>query len=180
MIKIIAMLFLICTSSARMMEFQCSSTSDCGNTACPSGQEPMIMCPYTFDPLNPDPRCDICAVECARECARETTCLYNCDDCCNGYCNRYSGYELYACEGMCLATCRGNSEFCQMIRLLQFLSIGLGVILLSINAIRWMMSDSDKGRNDAKKGIAYTMFALLIITIATHLVEYFYIGTIAC
>jgi len=186
--KIIIFLILISLSSAKMMEFKCSASSGCGDTSCPSGHEPRIMCPHSeVDPTNPTPICDICKVECARECGREATCLDDpstaadeCSSCCSTYCSKYGGFEKLSCEGMCYATCRANSEFCQAILLLQYLSLGVGTILLSINALKWMMSDNDRARNDAKKGIAYTIFALLLIITAIYLVGYFYVGTITC
>jgi len=169
------------SSSYEMREFECNATTPCGDMRCPSLEEPVVRCPYnTSDPSNIVPRCDVCNVTCVRECARRTTCTGNCPVCCSGMCSWYAGDAQDICKDVCEATCEGMEEFCNVIRLLQYLSLGIGAILFSINGLKWILSDSEAGREEAKRGLTYVLFGMAVIMTATGLVGYFYVGTISC
>ena len=153
--------------------------------SCGDGKTPLVWC-------DPDD-CDECMVLCAKECGKMTNCtsdatrrddrIEECAECCSDItCSIYpeGSYAQYACSEACEGKCEFRSEFCQIIRLLQFLSIGLGVILLSINARRWMMSDNESARDSAKRGIMYVILGMIIIFISLALVNFLYFGEIIC
>jgi len=181
------LIILMNNASPKMEDLVCENQPDCGEDfTCPSGQQPAVRCPYdTSDPTDIKPICDKCKIECARECGRLiSSCTGDCDTCCASSSNcggyRVGSEERKVCEDTCKAVCESAQELCRIILLLQFLSMGVGIIIFSINGLKWILSDSEGGRGEAKKGVVYTLFGLSVIMAASALVEYFYIGSISC
>jgi len=58
--------------------------------------------------------------------------------------------------------------------ILYAISAAFGTLLLIFHGFKWMTSDTLDDRNEAKKGIIYTLLGLSIIVIALALVDFFY------
>jgi len=67
-----------------------------------------------------------------------------------------------------------------MLDILRMLALGAGIILFSINGIRWMIAEDDQGRVEARRGILWVLFGLIVIAVATSLVNYIMIGDLVC
>ena len=184
---IIMNLFIIPVAEAKYQNFVCEdSPLDCPmDFSCMDGRTPIVWC----DPKD----CEGCMIRCAKECGDLTDCSFpggseediqsNCMTCCHdNVCSKYdeNSDELDACRLSCNSKCKFYSEFCNIITLLQILSPGIGIILLSINGIRWITSDDEESRDSAKKGVIYVIIGLLIIMISLAVVNMIYFGEIIC
>jgi len=126
-----------------------------------------------------------CPIKCAAECGKLTHChsldRTQCRTCCSGEkCAGYGSLELSACIESCTNTCLVNGDFCSMLDILRMLALGAGIILFSINGIRWMIAEDDQGRVEARRGILWVLFGLIVIAVATSLVNYIMIGDLVC
>ncbi|MFH1788014.1 MAG: hypothetical protein ABH834_01380 [Candidatus Altiarchaeota archaeon] len=67
-------------------------------------------------------------------------------------------------------------------------SAALGTLLIAVQGLRWIISESPKGRADAKKGIIWTIIGLIVAYLAINIVCGLYChglttaygGTITC
>lgn len=48
----------------------------------------------------------------------------------------------------------------------------LGVLMIAIGGVKWIISESPKGRDDARKSIMYVVIGLMLLISADKLVEY--------
>ena len=48
----------------------------------------------------------------------------------------------------------------------------LGVLMLAVEGVKWIISDSPKGRDDARKAVIYIIIGLTLLVSADKLVEY--------
>lgn len=80
----------------------------------------------------------------------------------------------------CVGTCLTNNEFCQMINLLRFIAIGIGVVLFAVNGVRWVISEDDQGRMEARRGLLWIVFGLIVVVVAVSLVNYIMTGNLVC
>ena len=141
------------------------------------------------DGSNPEVTCstdDDCKILCAQMCGKNTGCYYDCNDCCSGTsCNKlfpkpYDADEMNACVDVCRGYCDANVEFCKVIRMLQIIMGGICALMITLNGIKWTVSDDEAGRKSAKQGIIYTIAGLVLLLVGTALVDYLYVGSITC
>ena len=50
----------------------------------------------------------------------------------------------------------------------------LGALMLGILGVKWVMSENPQEREDAKKGVTYVIIGLLLVSMATVLVDWLY------
>jgi len=126
-----------------------------------------------------------CSIKCAAACGKLTKCWSidqdECDTCCAGeMCVGYGGFEEVACMNACAGTCITNGHFCNSLNLLRIIAVGIAVVLFSINGVRWMISDNDQTRIEARGGMLWVFFGLTVIMVATALVNYILMGDLVC
>ncbi len=124
-----------------------------------------------------------CVLECAAACGRRTLLNDDCENCTvSDMCSVYpvgSTMEM-ACSNTCFGVCESNKQFCGVIDLLRYAAMFAGVILLILHGFKWMASEDPEGKTDAKRGMAYVMFGLIVIVVASALVELMFFRTIIC
>jgi hypothetical protein len=54
------------------------------------------------------------------------------------------------------------------------LATAAGALMLTIQGLRWLVSDTPEARDDAKKAITYILMALILVTVANDLVDAMY------
>jgi len=124
-----------------------------------------------------------CRLICAAECGRRTRLTDDCENCTfNEVCSQYASGSTYerACNNTCTGTCESNRQFCDIIELLRYVAMFVGVIMLILHGFKWLVSEDMEGRKDAKKGMIYVMLGLAFIAIASALVELILFDTIIC
>lgn len=146
------------------------------NYRCPSVAQPEVMCSTTKD----------CKFKCAAECGRESNCVRDCDRCCRQTtCNKilpspYEDYELEVCMDSCMGLCETHVQLCNIIYILGGVSVGAAIIMTMFHGIKWTTSDDFEGRDDARRGIAYTFVGLILVLVATALASYLFTGDFVC
>jgi len=186
-ILIIFLVVLVNTTVAEYQNFKCEdSPLECpGNFSCVNGKIPVVWC-------DPDD-CAGCMVRCAKECGDLTNCSFSgiygedvvseCSNCCQGTtCSKYmpDSKEFEACRKACESKCEFYTEFCNIITLFQALSIGIGVVLVTLHGAQWIVTTDEMGRDSAKKGILYVIVGMLIIMSALGIINMLYFGEIIC
>lgn len=127
----------------------------------------------------------LCSYVCAQACGGLTNCACDnetdCRNCCRvEACSIYTGVELDVCMDSCAGTCLVNDDFCQTIDLLRFIAIGIATVLFAVNGVRWIISEDDLGRMEARRGLLWIVFGLIVILVAFSLVNYIMVGSLAC
>jgi len=90
--------------------------------------------------------------------------------CCKDWCTGFSGDEEYCgCIQSCEANCRTNELIGQLISILQYISVVIVAIMLAINGIKFITSDSPYDRDQAKASIRYVIIALIILALVTYI-----------
>jgi len=55
------------------------------------------------------------------------------------------------------------------------LATAVGALMLAIQGLRWLVSDTPETRDDARKAITYILMALILATVANDLVDAMYV-----
>ena len=78
------------------------------------------------------------------------------------------------------AACGGSigTELNEVNAGLRLVAAALGTLMLAILGVKWIMSDNPQERDDAKKGIIYVIVGLLLVSIASTLVDEIYCANI--
>lgn len=125
-----------------------------------------------------------CNYVCASKCGSLTDCVRtDCFDCCDKTtCSGYVDFkEKEVCSMSCLGTCTANTQFCDIIFILQSIGAGIAVIMLMINGIKWiLLADDPSGRQDARRGIYYVLIGIAIMVTALALVNFILVGRLIC
>lgn len=123
-----------------------------------------------------------CKLICAAECGRKTQLAGDCGNCSREVCSRYfAGTTVHeACGSTCESICEANRQFCDIVVLLRYGALFVGVIMLILHGFKWMVSDDIEGRKDARRGIVYVLVGLSFIVLASALVELMFFKTIIC
>ena len=91
--------------------------------------------------------------------------------CCKDWCSGFSGDEEYCgCIQSCEAGCRTSELTGQIISVLQYIAVVIVAIMLAVNGIKFIASDSPHDRDQAKASIRYILIALIILAIVTYMV----------
>ncbi len=162
--------------------FLCTFYGGLGDYSCWDGTTPTVQCSVAlwtgFEDLSD------CRLECAAECGRKTLLSDDCTNCtfAGQACGIYlpGSYVQRACNNTCVGVCESNKQFCGVIDLLRYSAMFVGVIMLILHGIKWMVSEDVEGRLDAKRGIVYVIFGLIVIVAASALVELIFLHTIIC
>ncbi|MFH1835805.1 MAG: pilin [Methanobacteriota archaeon] len=89
---------------------------------------------------------------------------------------------------MILTALTGNASAFDLNEGLMTLAAALATFMIALQGLRWLMSESPKGRAEAKKGLIWTIVGLIVAYLAFNLVcglychalQMAYGGTIAC
>ena len=141
--------------------FACSGAS----YSCAAGGSPSVECRDTLE----------CQSACAKECGRTTTCGADCGPCCVANCNQgtYTQTQKDACIDACEGISKPNEEVCNVVKLLQLITVLVAVALIIINAIMWIISDDPDARTSARHGIWYVIVGLIVVAVAIAIVGAF-------
>lgn len=81
----------------------------------------------------------------------------------------YSQVALAAC-----GTTSVSAELTEINSGLMVVAAALGTLMIAIMGVKWIMSENPQEREDAKKGVIYVIIGLLLVTMATTLVDEIY------
>jgi len=124
-----------------------------------------------------------CRLKCAAECGRMTLLTDDCENCTiSDMCHRYhtGTYEEMACNNTCSGVCESNRQFCDVIELLRYTAMFVGIIMLILHGFKWLVSEDMEGRKDAKRGMVYVMVGLALMVLTSALVELMFFKTLIC
>lgn len=65
-----------------------------------------------------------------------------------------------------------DKAYGEITEILTKVGAALGVLMIAVEGVRWIFSDSPKGRDDARKGVTYVIIGLILLISAEKLVEY--------
>ncbi len=144
---------------------------------CANGKEPTVICSTTTD----------CKYMCAAECGRAAACTSDCETCCESglACGRmfpipYGKEDRDVCMDACMGVCKANEQLCKVILIIQGILIASAVFVITLQGIKWMVSEDFEGRLDAKNGIVYVFIGLVLTLLSTSLASYFFTGSLVC
>jgi len=168
--------------------FNCSVYRGLGDYACYRGRipagEPTVRCAVA-EWVGHENLSD-CMLECAAACGRMTLLTDDCENCTRSdMCHIYPAtgpmrtLEM-ACNNTCFGICKSNKQFCDVIELLRYTAMFVGVIMLILHGFKWLVSEDMEGRKDAKRGMIYVMVALALMVIASALIELMFFKTLIC
>jgi hypothetical protein len=115
-----------------------------------------------------------CKVACAQGCGRETVFGTKCDENCNTVtCNKakYLQDEKDNCKGACVSMCKVNEEMCNLLFIMEIAAALIAAIMLAINGLKWVMSESPEARDSARGGVYYVIVGIIVIMAALGLVS---------
>lgn len=161
--------------------FECRLYPGIGRFTCWDGATPTVRCAVAKW-VNYENLSD-CWLQCATACGRRTLLSDDCENCTKfDMCSIYlAGSTMEAaCNNTCFGVCESNKQFCDVIMLLRYAAMFVGIIMLILHGFKWLVSEDAEGRKDAKRGIAYIMFGLIVIVAASALVELIFFQTIIC
>ena len=91
--------------------------------------------------------------------------------CCKEWCSGFSGDDEYcSCIQSCEALCSTNELSNQIISAVQYIAAIIVAIMLAVNGIKFITSDSPYDRDQAKQSIRYLITALVILAIVTYII----------
>ncbi len=90
-----------------------------------------------------------------------------CREWCSGFSNKPPAY--YGCIQSCESRCGTNELIKQIISLVQYISVIIAAIMLAVNGIKFITSDSPYDRDQAKHSIRYILTALIILALVTYI-----------
>jgi hypothetical protein len=195
-IILIMLAFSAATAEASYQKFNCDGSSPVDTAhdfTCGGASNPTIWCNYDDKKLVFST--NDCAPKCAKACGQLTRCLstamVTCEACCNAatsgcegksyplyswtYCffpTNLLGREACACRQACIGTCGVNTQFCDIIHLLEIVVGIAAAVIISIHGVMWAKSEDAHGRDDAKKGIWYVIVGLIVIATAGAIVSF--------
>jgi len=97
--------------------------------------------------------------------------LSEASQCCKDWCLGFFEDEpaYFGCIQSCEAGCRANDLSNQFISVFQYIAVVIAAIMLSINGIKFITSDSPYDRDQAKHSIRYILIALIILALVIYL-----------
>ncbi|RLI93245.1 MAG: hypothetical protein DRO89_00495 [Candidatus Altiarchaeales archaeon] len=161
--------------------FTCTLYPGLGSYTCKDGATPTVRCSVAL--WEGHKNLSDCILKCAAECGRRTLLHDDCENCTiSDMCSIYAFTQtaLEACNNTCYGVCESNRQFCDVIELLRYTAMFVGIIMLILHGFKWLVSEDMEGRTDAKRGMIYVMVGLALMVLASALVELIFFKTLIC
>lgn len=180
-----AALLMLTTAAAVYKAVNCGVVG----APCGSGGTPTVKCKHTPagvpDPLD-------CGAACGKACGEQTSCIAafnsadvasDCKTCCDGdACSTFSmgAFDVLvcaitptkncACYQACVGKCVADTQFCQAVALLRTIAGIIAAIVITINGVKFIISEDPNSRDEAKTGVWYGIVGGLVVIVAPTLV----------
>lgn len=133
-----------------------------------------------------------CGEQCAKSCGGYTLCDRDCGKCCSEYVSKEykydgkktelsfdagtytidpEGYYIDASKRSCFSACTYKSNIRSINEVILYVVGVAGAIMLALNGLRFMGSENPDQRAEAKRGLKYTVIAIIIIMLSSLLVS---------
>jgi len=118
---------------------------------------------------------DPCGENC--ECSSETNKCWPTgtalgSQCCVDWCSGFSGDPpaYFNCLQSCEAGCKTSELTGQLLSVFQYIAVIIAAIMLAVNGLKFITSESPHDRNRAKASIRYIIIALIVLAIVFYMI----------